>query len=337
MTQNIGSDGQSFKGYAGLTEESSYGGGGAPSAFLPIISDGFGPENELLFNNSVRTRGRQPAAAGAFADDGSVELVAGPENGLGYLLKGAFGTASVTASDPDGDATNEVGTHTFSVADKLPSWAVEIGLGSIDAARHLGVGVDTIEFSHTPEEYLTISTDLTASRFELQGAQASPTYSDLLPFTWHTGTITVDGSDRTVDVSEVSIELANNLETKIRGNRYADKMDVGTREVSGSLALDFENNDMAQKFLGGSTATTVQDTLYKASLNCQWVSPETIADVNTNYELRVDLPQISLGTHEAQLNEDDAIVENIDWEAEIDPSAGYEIEATLVNGQTSAY
>jgi len=337
MTQNIGSEGQSFKGYAGLTEEGSYADGGDPSVFLPIISDGFGPENELMHNNSVRSRGRQPAVAGVFSDDGSVELVAGPENGLGYLLKGAFGSASVTASDPDTDNTDEVGTHTFDVADQIPSYAIEIGLGSIDAARHLGFGLDAIEFSHTPEDFLTVSVDGSASRYELQGSQASPTYSDLLPLVWHHGIIDVDGTDRTVDVSEFTCELANNIETKVRGERWVSKMDVGTREVSGSLALDFENTDMAKKFLGGTSASTVQDTLYKASLNAKWTSPEMIEDTSEPYSLELDLPQISLATHEAQLNEDDAIVENIDWEAEIDPTAGHEIQAILVNGETEAY
>lgn len=337
MTQNIGSDGQSFKGYCGLAEESSYGGGGAPSVYLPIQSDGFSAENSPLFDSNIRGRDRFQAAAGVFEDDGSVELVAGPENGTGYLLKGAFGAASVTASDGDGDSTNDTGTHTFSTSDKLPSWAVELGLGAIDAARHVGVGVGSLEISHTPEEYLMLSADLTAKEFQLQGSQASPTYSDLRPFVWHDGVVTFDGTDRSTDVAEFSMSLENDLDEKIRGSRTPDKAHVGERAISGTLNMDFENTTAMNLFLGGSTAAQPQDQLYKASLNAKWTSPEVVVSGGQNYSLELDLPSITLSTHEAQLNEQDAVIENVEYEAEVDPTAGYDVQATLVNGQTSAY
>lgn len=335
---SIGTDGQSFQGYCGITEEASYGDGGAPSAFLPIRSDGFSADNNPLFDSNIRGRQRFMAAAGAFSDDGDIEMVAGPENGLGYILKGALGDASVTTSDSDGDSTDDTGTHTFTVADKLPSWAVEIGLGAIDAARHVGVGVDTLELSHTPEEYLVVTAGLTAKEFQLQGTQASPTYSDLRPFVWHDGAVTFDGSDRTTDVAELSLELDNGIDEKIRGERSPSKAHVGEPEISGNLNLDFENTDAAQRFLGGASATSPQQELYKASLNAKWTSPElTVDGGSTNYSLEADLPSITLSTYEATLNEQEAIVENVGWEAEVDPSAGYDLQMVLVNGQTTAY
>jgi len=342
MTQNIGTDGQSFQGYAGLVEEaSSYAAGGSPSTFIPIRTDGFGLENSPLFDSNVRGRDRFLASAGAFTDDGSLELVAGPENGLGVLLKGAFGSASVTTSS-EGSGTDNVGTHTFSTDDKLPSYAVEIGLGAIEAARHLGVGIDVLEFSHTPEDYLIITADMIASRPELQGSQASPSYSDLRPFVWHDGVITFDSDDRTTDVAEFTCTITNNLDPKMRGERYATKMHVGERPISGTLNLDFENTDALEMFLGDDPAndpTTVQDTLYKASLNAKWTSPELVVSGGTSgYELELDIPSIALATWEGQLNEQEAIIENVPWEAEVDSAGtGYDIEATLTNGQTSAY
>jgi len=335
MTQNIGTDGQSFQGYCGLAEESSYGGGAAPSVYLPIQSDGFSAENSPLFDSNIRGRSRFQAATGVFEDDGSVEMVAGPENGMGYLLKGALGTASVTASDEDGDSTNDTGTHTFDASKKLPSWAVELGLGAIDAARHVGVGIDSLEISHTPEEYLMLSTDMTAKEFQLQGSQASPTYSDLRPFVWHDGVITLDGTDRSVDVAEFSASIENDLDEKIRGSRTPDKCHVGERAISGTLNLDFENTNALELFLGSAGATQPEDQLYKASMNAKWTSPEVTAGAK-NYSLELDLPSIILSTHEAQLNEQDAIIENIEWEAE-DQASTYDVQATLVNSQTSAY
>ena len=334
----IGTEGQSFKGYCGIVEESNYGDGGSPDVFLPIRSDGFGLDNNPLFDSNIRGRERFQAAAGVFDDDGDVEMVAGPENGLGYLLKGAFGEATVEAEDESGDSTDDVGTHTFSGSSELPSWAVEIGLGSIDAARHVGVGVDSLEISHTPEEYLIVTADLTAKEPQMQGSQASPTYSDLRPFVWHDGAIDVFGSDRTVDVAEFSFELSNNIDEKIRGERSPSKAHVGQREISGSLDLDFENTDLAEQFLGGDGATSPQQELAKGEITATWTSPEVIVDGGTSqYELEVFVPSVVLSSYEATLNEQEAIVENISWEAELSPGQNFDGQATLKNGITSAY
>lgn len=336
MTQNIGTDAQSFFGYCGMAEEASYGGGGAPSVFLPINSDGFSMENGVLFNSNIRGRSRFSGTAGVFEDDGSVEMVAGPENGMGTLLKGAFGTATVVTQS-EGSGTDNVGEHTFTTDDKLPSYSVEIGLGAVDALRHKGVGIGSIEISHTPEDYLMVSADMTAQEPELQGTQASPTYSDLRPFVWHDGTLNLDGTDVSVDVAEFTASLDNDLDEKIRGSRVPSKCHVGERAVSGSLNLDFENTNRMNMFLGGTSATTVQDALYKASLNAKWISPELVVSGGTSgYSLEMDFPNITLTSDEAQVNEQDAIIENIEFDAE-DTATTYDVQATLVNGQNTAY
>ena len=263
-------------------------------------------------------------------------MVAGPENGMGLLLKAAFGATSVSTSS-EGSGTDNVGTHTFTTDNKLPSLAVEIGLGAIDSMRHLGVGIGSLEISHTPEEYLMVSADMNAQEPELQGSQATPTYSDLRPFVWHDGTVTFDGTDRSVDLAEFTATIDNDLDEKIRGSRTPDKCHVGERAVSGTLNLDFENTNALELFLGESSATTVQDALYKASLNAVWTSPELVIDGGTSaYELELDFPTINLSTQEAQVNEQDAIIENIEWEAE-DTASTYDVQATLVNAQTTAY
>lgn len=329
MTQNIGTDAQSFFGYCGMTEESSYGGGGSPSVYLPINSDGFSMENGVLFNSNIRGRSRFDGTAGVFEDDGSVEMVAGPENGLGYLLKGAFGTTTVVDN-------TDYGEHTFTTDDKLPSWAVEIGLGAVDSLRHKGVGIGSLEISHTPEDYLMVSADMTAQEPELQNSQATPTYSDLRPFVWHDGSVDLDGTDRSVDLAEFTFTLDNDLDEKIRGSRVPSKCHVGERAISGSLNLDFENTNAMQLFLGGTSATSVQDSLYKATLNAKWISPETIGTTSTAYSLELDFPNVILSTDEAQVSEQDAIIENLEFEAE-DTAGTYDVQGTLVNEQTTAY
>lgn len=337
MSQTIGEDGQSFFGYCGIAEESSYGGGAAPSEFLNIVSDGFQGDNQPIFLNTIRGRDTYEGIAGAFEDDGSISMPATPES-IGLLLKAAFGTTSVTASDPDNDSSDEVGTHIFTTDDKLPSLAVELGLGNVGAVRHTGVGVESLDLEHTNGERLSLSLDLPAKEPDGSVSSATPAYDSLRSFVFHDATFSLFGSDRTADLQDLTISLANNLDKKVRGNRTPSKMSVGGREVTMDVTIDFENEDVMKQFWGSATATGPEDELAEGAFNSKWVSPETVADTTTAYSLEFDAPRCQILTHDAQLNENDLIAENVELRALVDTGGlGYDIQATLVNGVTAAY
>jgi len=337
QSQNIGTKGQSFLGYAGFAEEASYGESTAPSVFCDVVSDGFEEDNAIQYLSTIRSRARHEGVGGAYEDSGSVDVVAAPENGLGMLLKAGFGEATVTTSDPDGDGTEEVGTHTFTTAEFLPSLSVELGLGQVGAVRHTGVGVTTLELSHTAEEFLTGSIDMPAQVPEIQDTQAAPTYSALRSFIYHDGSFSVDGTDRTVDLQELTFSLENNLEGLYRDARGPSKMDLGTREITCEGTLDFESMDLYERMLGKAGATTPQDEVWEGSLSADWTSPETIDDTTENYSLALDMPRVVMETHDAQLNERDLIAENVTFGLLHDGGAAYDAQATLVNSRTTAY
>jgi len=336
MSQTIGEDGQSFFGYAGIAEESSYGAGAAPSEFLNVVSDGFSGDNNPIFLSTTRGRDTHSAVAGEFSDDGSLDMPVTPE-AIGLLLKAAFGSTSVTTSDPDGDGTDEVGTHTFTTDDKLPSLAVELGLGNVDAVRHTGVGVENLELSHSSGERLSMSMDMPAKEPDGSVSAATPAYDNLRALVYHDATYTLFGTDRTVDLRDLTVSITNNLTPHTRGSRTPAKMTVGTREIVFEATLDFENSNVMEKFWGSAGATGPEDELYEGGVNAKWVSPETIEDTTTQYSLELDAPRCTINTHDAQLNEQDLIAENVELRALVDPSAGYDVQGTLVNGQTSAY
>jgi hypothetical protein len=336
MSQTIGEDGQSFFGYAGIAEESSYGDGASPSEFLNVVSDGFSGDNNPIFLSTTRGRDTHSAVAGEFTDDGSLDMPVTPE-AIGLLLKAAFGSTSVTTSDPDGDGTDEVGTHTFTTDDKLPSLAVELGLGNVDAVRHTGVGVESLELSHSSGERLSMSMDMPAKEPDGSVSASTPAYDNLRALVYHDATYTLFGTDRTVDLRDLTVSVTNNLTPHTRGGRTPAKMTVGTREIVFEATLDFENTNVMEKFWGSAGATGPEDELYEGGVNAKWVSPETIADTSTQYSLELDAPRCTINTHDAQLNEQDLIAENVELRALVDPSAGYDVQGTLVNGQTSAY
>jgi len=332
MAQNAGSDSQSYFGYVGIAEETDFGGGGSPTQFADVVSDGFSGDNGVNYLSTIRGRGVYEGAAGEFNDEGSLDLPVSPEGAIGLLLKGAFGSVTTTQDDPETGAN----THVFSTDDKLPTFAVEIGVGNVDAIRHKGVVVDTLEISQSPGDRVTASTDLPAQQPEAQGSQASPTYDNLRTFQYHDATVNLLGTDRSVDAQDVTFEIANQVDMPVRTSRFPDKAFLGQREITAEVTLDFENMNVWEAFWGGSASTTPQDTLDDVAFNVKWVSPESIDSTSTAFSLELDLPKCRVNTHEATLNEQDMVAEDVELRALVDVGgAGYDAQATLVNGVSS--
>lgn len=338
--QNVGKAGQSFFGYAGLGFEGdgSYGSAVSPSIYSDIISDGFSYDNGVQYLNTIRSRGRYEGTAGALEDSGEIELPVGPENGIGELLLGCLGSVSTTTTDAGTDGTDDYGTHTFTPAQTLPSLTVELGLGQIDSVAHTGVAVDTLELSHTSEEYLTASFELPAKQPEILDSQSTPTYSDLRPFIYHDGQLSIDSTDRSVDLEELTISLENDVEGQYRAERSVQHMVVGERAITAEASLDFEDITQFEKALGATGATTPENTLFEGSMEMVWTSPEEIPDgMGQQYTLTATLPNVVIETHEANLNENDLIMENVTFGALTDPSTGNQMEVELINGNTTGY
>jgi hypothetical protein len=182
-----------------------------------------------------------------------------------------------------------------------------------------------------------MSTGINAQAPSVQQSAASPTYDSLRTLIYHDATISIDGTDRSVDVQDLEIEVANNVTLEARDKREPTKAFVGAREVTATATLDFENDTLFRLFLGGSSADSPQETLANVGLNAKWVSPETIEDTSENYSLEFDLPNCRINTHDANLSEREMIAENVEFRAIFDASAGYDAEATLKNGKTNAY
>jgi hypothetical protein len=336
-SDNVGSDGQSFRGYVGIAEESSFNEGTAPEAYADAVSEGFSSDNQPQELSTIRGGQRYKVEAGAISDSGDLEIPVSPEGILGYLLKGVLGQAEVTTSDPDSDSTGEVGTHTFTFHESLPSYSVEIARGDVDVVRHVGAAVNELSLEHTSEERLTATPSFTASYPDDDQTKATPTYDAHRTLQWFDGTINIAGSDRSPDIQDFSVTLANGEEHQIRGERTAEKAFTGRREHSISATLDFEDTELWKQFLGATGANTPEDELADVAVNAKWASTETIEDTDMNYSLEVDAPKCKISTHEAQLNEQDQIAESVEFMPVVDPSAGHDVKVTLVNGITTEY
>jgi hypothetical protein len=338
MSGNIGALPQSFRGYVGVALETAFGDGPTPQAFIDVTSDGFSIDNQTDYQNTTRSRAAHKGEAGPLSDEGSIDLPANPENGIGYILKAAMGAETFTASDPGSSGSDTVGEHVFHPAndDTLPSLAVEVDRDT-DVNRHSGVGVNSLELSHAAEDALTWSADLPAKEPDPSVSSASPTYSDLRNFRFQDATLTAAGTDRTADLQDLSVSIENGISPLYRGERTAGKMEVGERVITISLTLDYETADLYEAALGSSGATEVQDSVDTLAVNAVWTSPETIADT-VQYELEFDAPSCVPNTHQANLDTNSLVGEEVELRAIVDQGGlGHEAEFTLKNGVTSEY
>lgn len=324
---SIGQLPQSFRGYVGLAKESSYATATAPSYFVDATSDGFALDNQPDFQNTTRGRGTYKGEAGPLSDEGSIDLPANPENGLGLLLLAAFGSVSTSGSGPDF-------VHTFTPAETLDSLSVEVGRDT-DVVRHAGAGVNSLELSHTAEDMLTASADLLASTPDGSISAASPTYSDLRNFRFHDIECTINSTNVEADVQDLTFGIENNLTAQFRDDRTAGKLSVGERPITATATLDFERTDHFELFLSGSVgdASTIAQQLATTGLEATWTSPETVN--STNYKLVWNQPASIPMTHEATINQNDLVVEDVEFRAIYDSGIGGEAEVTLTNGVTS--
>jgi hypothetical protein len=332
MAQNAGSDSQSYFGYVGIAEESAFGGNPSPTQFADVVSDGFSGDNAVNYLSTIRGRDTYQGEAGEFNDEGSLDLPVSPEGAIGLLLKGAFGSVTTSVDSPEVGAN----THTFTTDDKLPTFGVEVGVGNVDAIRHAGVAVDTLELSQSPGDRVTASTDLPAQKPKAQGSQSSPTYDNLRTFQYHDATVNLLGTDRSVDAQDVTVEIANSVDMPVRTSRFPDKAFLGQREVTAEVTLDFENMNVWEAFWGGAGSTTPQKELADVAFNIKWVSPESIDSTSTAYSLEVDMPRCKINTHEATLNEQDMVAEDVELRAVVDTGGvGYDVQANLIMGVSS--
>jgi hypothetical protein len=328
---NIGSKGQSFRGYVGIAEESSFATSIAPTTFADAMSEGFAPSNNLNTLSTIRGGQRYKVEPGAVDDEGDVEIPVSPEGILPICLKGVLGSATVV------EDTTGVGKHTFSYSETLPSYSVEVGRGDVDAVRHIGCSVPELTLDHASEERLTATPSFEAAEPDSSVTAATPTYDSLRTLQWFDSSISLNGTTRDTDVTGASITLANGSEHQTRGSRTADKAFTGMREHSISVDLDFESTELWELFLGASGATSPKDEIVTMGFNSVWTSTEEIDTTGINYSLEIDAPACKINTHEASLSEQEQIAEGVELVPLVDSTAGYAVQAILKNSITTAY
>jgi hypothetical protein len=279
------------------------------------------PDQDWKIYESVGTRTRRKKSLGNWRSKGNIgDFPLEPENG-GELFAGAIGLDTVT---PGSGGSYK---HTFGVNDMLPSYSLKIGT-DVYARQLTGCLVDTLKLSFPQGESIKATASiLQGFGLETQIAMESPTFSTLEPFVFHTAQVKIAGSDKTVQVFDAELTIANNLiDRGSLGSRFMDTKRIGGRVISGKLSMYFIDNAMFTRFIAG--------TEFALEINYTGA----LIGSGIYYTLKIIIPKVILKNavaHVAPQNEP-AVLE-CPFEVFYDSVSGYDISIELVNTISTAY
>jgi hypothetical protein len=233
-------------GYVGYGIESVEGTAVAPTKYLPVSSFSFEDTNDYIVPDQIRhSRDNYITMAAPYAVSGTMEMELIP-NGVGHLLKSAFAATIVTSAYAGGGYQ-----HVMTPAASAQTFSFESSANDVLVMRYAGCRVNTIEIKAAFGEIVTASFGIEGVSRAKQGAPSSPTYINTTPF--HFSGVDIKAASGTVltTVKEFTFGVNNNVERvgTLRKTRSWLRMDLGKREVTLSLTMDFADTAEYDRFL----------------------------------------------------------------------------------------
>lgn len=233
-------------GYVGYGIESVEGTQVVPTKFLPVSSFSFEDSNDFIVPDQIRhSRDRYIAMAAPYAVSGSMEMELIP-NGIAHLLKSAFSATIVTSAYAGGGYQ-----HVFTPASAEPTFTFEASAADVLIMRYGGVRVNTIEIKAAFGEIVTASFGLEGVNRTKQGGITAPSYVNTVPFHFSGVDIKVASGTLLTTVKDFTFGVNNNIERvgTLRKTRAWKRLDLGMREVSLALTIDFTDTSEYDRFL----------------------------------------------------------------------------------------
>lgn len=219
-------------------------------------------------------------------------------------------------------------THTFVQTNALASLTVEKNLGGYQSLQFAGCRVGKLSVK------APATNDAVSVTYDVTGRQAailtSPTAVSIIadiPFVFAEATLTLFNNSRT-DVSSVQIDVDNGLkETYTYSGQHGPSFITPvTVTASGTLAVVWSSlNDTTYGDYSNMESGTLGSLVWTAT-----------HPVN-NESVTITLPQVVLSKYANDVKMTDVIMTNLTFEATKSLSAGYTIQATLVNETYTAY
>jgi len=266
---------------------------------------------------------------------------AGPGNE--FLL--TFVTAAGTTTYLD-DNSSTLGTaapptaltlHRFQPSTDQPkSFTAEVHHANGASHVYEGCKINTLGLSVTPGEPVQMSLDVMAQDVVKDITPSSPAFSVTQPFMGYATYAYIQTAGAALAqntlCNQFAVSLANNMagQNNLDGTRVVSRINAGRRMVTGSLGLEFENNTQFDYFLA-NTEMALQYSLFGPPTTA--ASTATIG-ANTveswPYVLEFHIPRVFYNTHAANISGQAKVVQNLNYSAKKDTTAGYALEIRSV-------
>lgn len=213
-------------------------------------------------------------------------------------------------------------THTISQQNTLPSLTVEKNIGGFQSLQFAGCRVGKFDLkAPTGNNPVTVTADLSGQSSAVLNSPTAISVTNENPFVFAEANLTIYSTLRT-EVSNVGVTIDNGLkETYTYSNAHGPSFITPvTLHTSGMIDLVFDSlNDATY----GDYSRMANGTL--GALTFSLVHPVSAGTIT------ISLPQIALSKYANDVKMTDVVMSNLSYEASKDPTAGYTIQATVVN------
>jgi hypothetical protein len=307
-------------GYVGYGVEVSEGTFVAPTNYLPVTSFSFEDSNDFIVPDQIRhSRDRYIAMAAPYAVSGSMEMELIP-NDVASILRSAFAATVISSAYAGGGYQ-----HVYTPGSEEPTFTFESSASDVLIMRYSGTRVNTIEIKAAFGEIVMASFGLEGVNRAKQGSASSPTYTDVVPFHFSGVDIKVNSGTLLTTVKDFTFGVNNNIERigTLRKTRSWKRLELGMREVTLALTIDFTDTSEYDRFLA--------EDIFDVDLH---MTGPTLAGMSEPSTLRLEIPNVRWNKVNVPLSAGDYLEQAVEALI-VAPIGGDIFTATLVNDESS--
>lgn len=238
------------------------------------------------------------------------------------LLCGTIGADTVTGSSP-------FYTHTINQANSLHSYTIEKNVGGYQSLQFAGCRIGKLTFTApVANEPVQVAYDFIGQSASILTSPTAVSVTNENPFVYAEGAIALDTNARS-DITNLVITIDNGLKATytFSGNHGPSFITPCFIHVNGTFSVVWSSfNDATY----GDFTTMINGTL--GALTATFTHPG-----GNGASIELNIPQVVLNKFANDLKVSDVVMSNISFEASKSLSAGYTVQAILMNSVATAY
>lgn len=249
--------GQGFDSWGSIVKESTYGTNpGSGQDYFEIINDSLKATPELKPRKSLRGASVRETFLGVkkVGGDLGIEML---YEGFLEFLRGIMGGYAFAADTPVAGAN----THTFTLADALESYSIEINKADTPANKvflYTGCIFNMLAFNFSTDEILEIVASLIAQEEAPNTTESgTPSFPTFNPVLWrHSGNLTLCGETSVpFDGGSFTIDNKQSADRFLMKNTLRQPKRTDVRMITGEIITEFENLNLYDKYVGHTNGT----------------------------------------------------------------------------------